>query len=238
LIAVPEAGPWIETWLSRPRFAVYLSAASQDVGRALALYEWNATVSAAFLHDLAHLEVGLRNAYDVAICRGSRPGQPHWIHDSARLFPPVIKRARNGVRYYANQINRDQIARATLEASSMRRRGRSSSLASLPPSPGKVIAELMFGFWRYLSTAAQHHALWIPYLHYAFPAGTRRDDVDRPIGRLHDLRNRVAHHEPLLRQDLAARHHDLLTVAGLISTQLRDYISDHSAFPRLMSARP
>jgi hypothetical protein len=25
-----------------------------------------------------------------------------------------------------------------------------------------VIAELTFGFWRYLSIAAQHHPLWIP----------------------------------------------------------------------------
>jgi hypothetical protein len=65
--ALPPAGRWVEARLSAPRFEVYLAAASGDRARALALYEWNAQLSAALLHDLAHLEVGLRNAYDVAL---------------------------------------------------------------------------------------------------------------------------------------------------------------------------
>jgi hypothetical protein len=71
--------------------------------------------------------------------------------------------------------------------------------------PGKVIAELPFGFWRYLSSAAHEKTLWVPCLHTAFPERTDRRDMDRPIGRLHQLRNRVAHHEPLLRTDVQAR---------------------------------
>lgn len=63
----PPAGSWVEAWLSAPRFAVYLTATGGDRARALALYEWNAQLSAALLHDLAHLEVGLRNAYDVVL---------------------------------------------------------------------------------------------------------------------------------------------------------------------------
>jgi hypothetical protein len=69
--------------------------------------------------------------------------------------------------------------------------------------PGKVIAELTFGFWRYLSTTAHHHPLWIPYLHTAFRPGTSRQAVDGPVDRLHQLRNRIAHHEPLLRRNTA-----------------------------------
>lgn len=69
--------------------------------------------------------------------------------------------------------------------------------------PGKVIAELMFGFWRYLSTTAHHHPLWIPYLHNAFTPGTHRKAVDGPVDHLHRLRNRIAHHEPLLRRNTA-----------------------------------
>jgi hypothetical protein len=52
------------------------------------------------------------------------------------------------------------------------------------------------------------------------------------------MRNRVAHHEPLLRQDLPARHSDILTVAGLISTELRDYIAAASTCPTLLNQRP
>jgi hypothetical protein len=100
-----------------------------------------------------------------------------------------------------------------------------------------VIAELTFGFWRYLSTTAHHHPLWIPYLHNAFTPSTARQAVDAPVGRLHQLRNRIAHHEPLLRRNTATgvlslttqhlfdRLADLLAVAELISPELHDYIA-------------
>lgn len=76
-----DVGDWIEDWLSAPRFAVYLRAAGHDRHRAVELHEWNAAISSAFHHDLAHLEVGLRNAYDRALSRGTSPGE-HWARSS------------------------------------------------------------------------------------------------------------------------------------------------------------
>lgn len=70
---------WIEQWLSRERFALYLRKAGGDRTRALALYEWNAKLSAAFLHDLNHLEVALRNAT---------------TYGSSMPWQPVIRRPR------------------------------------------------------------------------------------------------------------------------------------------------
>lgn len=116
--------------------------------------------------------------------------------------------------------------------------------------PGKVIAELPFGFWRYLSTTAHHHPLWVPYLHAAFGPGTARQSVDRPVGRLHLLRNRIAHHEPLLKRNsitgvLSAstqhlRDHvaDLLTVAELISSELGDYVAAPSEVQEELDQSP
>ena len=72
-----QPGPWVEAWLSAPRYAVYLAAVGGDRQLGLDLYEWNAVVSAAFLHDLAHLEVALRNAYDAAAVANTPAGQPH-----------------------------------------------------------------------------------------------------------------------------------------------------------------
>jgi hypothetical protein len=230
-------GPWVEAWLSPPRFGVYLAATAGDRTRALALYEWNAAVSAAFLHDLAHLEVALRNAYDAAITASIPAGQPHWIFNATRYFPPTMRTAKNGKRYDANQINRDQIARAIAEAAAPGPAGAARAVPTAPPA-GKVVAELMFGFWRYLSTTAHHHPLWIPYLHKAFVPGTARPDVDRPIGRLHKLRNRVAHHEPLLGQNLTDRHNDILAIAALINSELHDYIDGASTCPGLIANRP
>ncbi len=73
-----EDGVWVESWLSAPRFAVYLADAGGDRRRALRLYEWNAAVSAAFLRDLSHLEIGVRNAYDRALCAGRDDRERHW----------------------------------------------------------------------------------------------------------------------------------------------------------------
>jgi len=233
----PQPGPWVEAWLSLPRFAVYIEATAGDRQLALVLYEWNAAVSAAFQRDLAHLEVALRNAYDTAIIANTPPGLPHWTTDPYRLFPVRWRAARDGARIDANRSPREQIERAVREAG--------------PAAPtGKVIAELMFGFWRYLSTTAHHHPLWIPYLHTAFAPGTSRPAVDRPVGRLHQMRNRIAHHEPLLRRNTATgvlslttehlvdRCGDLLTVAESISPELSDYIAATSTVREQIDQHP
>ena len=49
-----------------------MTAAAGDRTAALELYEWNASMSAAVLHDLAHLEVAIRNAYDAALVAKAR----------------------------------------------------------------------------------------------------------------------------------------------------------------------
>jgi hypothetical protein len=101
-----------------------------------------------------------------------------------------------------------------------------------------VVAELNFGFWRYLSSSAHEKTLWVPLLHQAFPSGTNRADVDGKIGRLHVLRNRVAHHEPLLLEDLPARHADLVDTAGRLQPQLARHLATTSQVPALLGARP
>lgn len=140
----PDDGPWLELWLSAPRLERYLVAAGGDRARALRLYDWNARISAALLRDLAHFEVALRNAYDGALVAATPAGSVHWTFASAAVFPPLYrtKRMRGGSAQRAD-INRKprEIVDAAVAAA-----GGSSA------SPGKVIANLSFGFWRYLSS--------------------------------------------------------------------------------------
>lgn len=116
MIANQQPGPWVEAWLSLPRFGVYAAAAGGDRRLALDLYEWNAVVSAAFQRDLAHLEVALRNAYDAAIVANTPAGLTHWTADPYRLFPVRWRAARDGTRIDANRSPREQIERAVREA--------------------------------------------------------------------------------------------------------------------------
>ncbi|MGH3608633.1 MAG: hypothetical protein ACRDRD_11185 [Pseudonocardiaceae bacterium] len=210
---------------------MYLQIARQDRHLAVTLYEWNAAISSAFHHDLAHLEVGLRNAYDRALSRGVQPGGQHWVFQPLVFFPPQMKTAANGRPVDDNKKSRDQLEQAIRQATPAR--GAASQAA-----PGKVIAELSFGFWRYLTSRRQHQPLWAPYLHHAFVPGTARRVVDDHADKLHRLRNRVAHHEPLTSVDLSDRHNRVLALAALIDPSLAAYIASNSSCPRLLTARP
>lgn len=227
-------GPWLDAWLSPARLSRYLSYASGDRARAIALYEWNAQVSAALHRDLAHLEVALRNAYDAAAsAHWTGPGHYWLLDDADRVFARVLRtkhtyRAGQRVKYQVdiNQKPRELVARAVRDAGGPR------------ATAGKVVAELNFGFWRYLSSSAHEKTLWVPLLHHAFPQRTKRTDIDARVGRLHAVRNRVAHHEPLLQEDLEARLADLLTVAGQLHPQLATHLAVTSHVPPLLRARP
>lgn len=222
--ASASPGPWVEQWLSAARFQTYLTEAGSDRQRALDLYEWNTAMAAAVLHDLAHVEVAVRNAYNDALV-ARQAGTVHWTSDEMRYFPVRWQTANNGRRYDENATPRDQIAYA-----------RRSAGGGAPP--GKVVAELMFSFWRYLSIAAREVPLWRPYLHHGFLPGTSRVAVDGPMSRLHRLRNRVAHHEPLLRQSLLSRRQDVADLLGRISPELQHHVVAQSTWAAVESQRP
>jgi hypothetical protein len=105
-------------------------------------------------------------------------------------------------------------------------------------SPGHVIANLSFGFWRYLSSSAHEISLWRPYLHHAFLPGTSRKFVDSRVGDLHYVRNRIAHHESLLREDISHISKRLHELAGVISPHLSQYISMKSTVNNILKEKP
>lgn len=225
-----QDGPWVAAWLSQERLDVYL-AATADRDDALALYEWNCEASAAVFRDLSHLEVALRNAYNHAI-EAVWPGTGHWTDNPNLIFAPLHRtRGRGAARgsVDVNTKNRQLLTEA---------RDHAQGNAAQPPRPGKIVAELSFGFWRYLSSSAQEKTMWNPFLHNAFPTGTDRRDVDDYVQGLHRLRNRVAHHEPLFTANLTAQHSKMIALATLIDPTLATYIGGRSTVPNLIATRP
>lgn len=230
----PDAsGPWVEQWLSAGRFRTYLNAAGGDRSKGLDLYEWSARMSAAIMHDVGHLEVAVRNAYNGAL-EARQPGPLHWTEDLGRYFPYRRGTAANGTTIDRNDKPRRQVNDATRAAGG-------------PSAPrGKVVAELTFGFWRYLTTRIHDGTLWVPYLRWGFPVGMNatgpvplsRPVVDGAMGELHMLRNRVAHHEPLLSADLAARRGDLVLLLDLIDADLSRYVQSQSTWAAVEAQHP
>ncbi|MEU2577530.1 hypothetical protein ACIP3B_33435 [Streptomyces anulatus] len=101
------------------------------------------------------------------------------------------------------------------------------------PTEGHAVAELTFGFWRYLLARRYQENLWRLAVRHAFPhlQPQTRSVVEKPLISLHKLRNRIAHLEPVHRRDLLADRQDILTVLGYICPTPATGIWQGAVFP-------
>ncbi len=206
--------------LSPGRFDRYAQAAGGP-DRAVELYVWNNRIGGALHETLGQFEVILRNALDQQLAEYHRRrlnGDGYWCPDPAM---PWANPTRTG--------------RTIDEA-----RERATAGWRFPEVHGKVVAELSLGFWRFLLARPSQMTLWSPALRHAFPHMTRarREAVYDRVDQLHELRNRVAHHEPIHRADLAARYAELVQVAGWIDPAAAAWIEETSRVPEVLAARP
>lgn len=176
--------------ISPDRLATYTSAAAARSCDVLDLYIWDRDVAAAAMADIAILEVAMRNAMSAQLAQ--RAGRPDW---------------------YSISIGLDTRSLTAI----------SKAWGQVPqPSrtPGRVTAQLMFGFWRELLEAGgpvgagplkqltDYEAIWRSNLRRAFPGGRALANSEGAqftrnwtlgiVKDVHALRNRAAHHEPLV----------------------------------------
>ncbi len=169
--------------LGTERFAPYLADGTGDVGEALRLYVWNASLSAAFLAPIGAIEVTLRNALNGALT--SSFATP-WHDDPAFL-------ALDATGNFTSHITsaKGHIARAR---------------PSRQATTGRIVAELGLSFWVSLLRPVHNRTLW-PRLRGAFVRYTHRKSVMKYLEPLPAFRNRVAHHEPIYTR----RPHEIYT---------------------------
>lgn len=203
---------WAREWLSDPRLVPYLRAD----GDPLALYAWNSRLSAVMFELVGWFEVCWRNTVDRAITTHRSPTAPHWVFDPQFPLQPASR-----------QRLRQAIAAA--------QRGESA-----PPPPGKVIAELSLGFWRF-TTRGYRQTIW-PYLgRTAFPAAPGRPHqrhIDRRLVPIIRLRNRIAHHEPIFALPVRQTAGDLLLLGSWINPDAASWWREHTAVFDILDARP
>jgi hypothetical protein len=224
---------WIEDWLTTGRYLKYLRVAGGDHDRALAIYEWNNALAAALFRDISHLEIGLRNAYDRALLDHPAIAGGDWLDRDLytdHLFPRHMAPDNNGQMQDKNSTPRANI-------SSARKACDYGQEGSNTPR-GKVIAELMFGFWTYLTNNLHEKTLWVPALHNAYKPGTDRPRIHEALTELRDVRNRISHHESVFDRQVEAQHRRVVFVAGHLSTELKDYVADTSKVSDIRRAKP
>jgi hypothetical protein len=101
----------------------------------------------------------------------------------------------------------------------------------------------------------EYHSFWSPALRHAFPGAPRasapagRDRVFRRVDQLHVLRNRLAHHEPVLRPlkmlrqppvfvDVATIIDEAIEVVSWIDLATATWIESRSMVDEVLGRRP
>ena len=158
----------------------------------------------------------LRNALDhrLTLRQQRRSSRQEWFDDPA---VPLTPKARTDV----------QEAR------------RRASFAGAATPRGKIVAELSFGFWRFLIARQYRTSLW-PDLARAFPSAPSRalTLVEDPLKRLHKLRNRIAHHERIWDQNLVARRNDLHNLLTYLDPAAAAWVAASSRIDDVLRQRP
>lgn len=233
--------------ISTDRFATYLRAAGGDRALARALYIWDRDVSIAMLADIAILEVAMRNAMHKAL--SAIWGGAWYENVDLELDDRSIGQLRRAWADLPNPVKRNRAD---------------------PQLPGRLVARCMFGFWANLLDAGDYvgaeprrrkvdyEALWRSALNEAFIGGAAearsegarytRPWAHEAVRTVNALRNRVAHHEPLIngfplpgqgRRLSAADGHDACRkLARMIDRNLADWLDRSSQVPVLLHSRP
>lgn len=198
----------IERLLSKERLGPYMALASFDMQQAIMLYERNTALSEALYGLLQGLEIPLRNAMHLVLSSGL--GNEEW-------YDFIVWRP----------AQQDQVDNAK---ESLRAKGK-------PVSAGRKVAELTFGFWVGLTGPKYSVDLWEKHLYKAFPnAKLGRKLLNRRLESIRLLRNRVAHHEPILARDLPKDVERILETIGWINTDLKLWTSKTTASASAMPA--
>jgi hypothetical protein len=202
-----------QAWLSAARFEPFLVASDCDHQRALELYDWHAEIAAACFGMVHHFEVLLRNTIDGTLGHEQPQGplKDTWLLDFGLLQPEGIKQVI--------------VAVERLEKGKRITRGR-------------VIAGVSFGFWAGLFSN-HYEELWRQHLRHAFPHGAIvRKDLTQRMRLLQRFRNRIAHHDCLLQQNIGQRADDMLLIAGWIDPDAANWLRERSKVHALLAKRP
>lgn len=205
--------------ISAPRLEPYLRLmqVNGNFDHAIKWYLWNARLAKAFLFPLQTAEVSVRNSIHNAF--SSYLGGSNWIFN-----PPF-------------SLTKEH--QASLSASLRRLSKRKPN-----PTPDDIVASLSFDFWSNLFRE-EYEALWMaPGLIAAVfpqaPIGADRDRIKKIVRRINELRNRIAHHEPIYNLRLSTQQYleNIEELVEYICPDTSSWMMNHSTVIKVTRSQP
>lgn len=194
----------LQRLISLPRLTPYLNLAAGDRRKAIKLYERNSDLSESLWGVLQGLEIALRNSIHESMINAS--GVTDW-HDCINLHP--------------RQISQLDAAREELNR------------RSVPMESSRLVAQLSFGFWISLTGRYYDQELWVKRkLWTAFPhrRKTNRRQIFQRLESIRNLRNRIAHHEIILKLDLHQQAAEIVEATEWICPVTAEWIRNTTHF--------
>lgn len=180
----------------------------------LGLYLWNDALSSSFFKLVSIFEVSLRNTIHKELSRQFNTNRTQGSAFDNDWYEHLI------TNNYVNEISKKHIRKATHIKTRTRRK---ATLIPKRPvtSPGKVIASQSFGFWGGLIENTTSNVDWKSVLfnglkgHFAsnitYWTQSSIDDFIERLSEVNELRNRIAHHEPIWKFT-EIKHHRTKTI--------------------------
>jgi hypothetical protein len=183
----------------------------------LARYLWNMALCESLYSPLQMIEIALRNALQRSLENHFRSAQWYDMPACWHLFTTT---------------QQSQIDEAK---ESLKRKNK-------PLAPGRIVAELTFGFWTafFNKRSAQNRdiiQLTARVFHSAPKSQRDIRSLNRRFTLLRELRNRVFHHERIIHwTDLDTRHAAMIETVGWISAELQELAIVLDRFPAVRTA--
>lgn len=209
----------VESHISAERLQAYAASPADglnDPKVTLARYMLNIALCESLYPALQNCEIALRNAIHQHLSR--LMGREDW-YDA----PMFVMTSWGQEEIHKAKTKLQKLGKAT--------------------TPGRVVAELQFGFWTSLFEAHyEQHTPFLPSgIKAVFPrmpkSMHKRKDRKNDLEQIRGLRNRVFHHERIVHwRDLDAQHQLILNVIGWISPELQKVTATMDRFQTVRAA--
>lgn len=188
--------------LSRDRVDTYLLMSNNNMILAYRKYRLNSELSAVSYEILSHLEVLLRNTivlnWNAYLSHSIPQHLPSWPQDLTSLNLLKGRVSNMDLTHHKKDID----TATTKYTSYMEKKDSSTSVK--PMNNGDLISNLNFGFWNNCFRH-QFNIINRAKIYKMFPNSTKTNSSEKDVSEIrkkiymaYQLRNRIAHHEPII----------------------------------------